>query len=92
MGNKKRDEVKFQQSQFPINTYYDHTLFMATPLIGEELKQIEKLHGGSLNNWVGGIMHITFQTCYDLQYLIMPLSGYINAPTEPAFLVLKYGM
>ena len=37
-------------------------------------------------------MHITFQTCYDLQYLTMHLSGYINAPTEPVFLALKRGM
>ena len=37
-------------------------------------------------------MHITVQTRYDIQYLIMRLSGYINAPTEPAFLALRHGM
>ena len=37
-------------------------------------------------------MHITIQTCYGLQYLIMRLSGYMNAPTEPAFLALKNGI
>ena len=65
---------------------------MATPLIGSELKQIEKSHGGSLNHWVGGLMHITVQTHCDLQYLIMCLSGYMNAPTEPAFIYIKHGM
>ena len=48
---------------------------MATPIIGEEMKQIEKSHGGSINHWVGGLMHITVQTRYDLQYLTMGLSG-----------------
>ena len=33
-------------------------------------------------------MHITFQTCYDLQYIKMHLSGYINEPTEPDFIAL----
>ena len=65
---------------------------MATPLIVEELKQINKSHGRSLNHWVGIIINITVQTRYDLQYLTMRLSGYMNAPTEPAFLALKHGM
>ena len=66
-------------------------LFMDTPIIGSELNKIDKTYGGSLNHWVGGIMHITVQTRYDTQYLTMQLSGYINAPTEPAFLDLKHG-
>ena len=37
-------------------------------------------------------MCITVQTFYDPQYLTMRLSGYIIAPTEPAFLDLKHGM
>ena len=37
-------------------------------------------------------MHTTVQTHYDLQYLTMRLSGFMNAPTEPAFLALKHGM
>ena len=37
-------------------------------------------------------MHITVQTHYDLQYIIMRLSDYMNAPTEPDILDLKYGM
>ena len=65
---------------------------MDTPLIVEDLKQIEKSHGVSLNHWVGRLMLITFQTSYDLQYLTMHLSGYMNKPTEPSFLALKNGM
>ena len=65
---------------------------MNTPVIGGKLKQIEKSHGGYLNQWFGGLMHITVQNCYDLQYLTMRLSGYMNAPTEPEFLALKHGM
>ena len=37
-------------------------------------------------------MHITVQTCYDLQYLTMRLSGYTNVPTKPAFIALKHSM
>ena len=37
-------------------------------------------------------MHITVQFYYDLQYITMTLSGYMNAPMEPAFLDLKYVM
>ena len=65
---------------------------MATSRIVAELKQIYKLHVGSLNNWVGELMHTTVQTCYDIQYLTMHLSGYMNEPTEPDFLDLKHGM
>ena len=39
---------------------------MATPLIGEKLKQIEKYIGGYLNHWVRGIMRIIVKTLYDL--------------------------
>ena len=58
---------------------------MATALIVEGLKQLEKSHGGLINNWFGGLMHITVQTSYDLKYLTMCLNGYMNAPTEPDF-------
>ena len=74
-----------------MDTLFEKTLFMATPLIGEELKN-EKSNGGSLNHYVGGIMHITFQTRYDPQYLTMRLGGYMNYPTELALLSLKNGM
>ena len=85
-------KLNFSKSPFPVDTSFEHTLFMATPLIGEELKQIEKSHGGSINQWVGGLMHITIQTFYGLQYLTMCLSGYMNAPTEPDFPDIKHGM
>ena len=65
---------------------------MDTPFIEEELKQTDKSHGGSFNHWVGGLMHITVQTRYDLQYLTMKLSGYMNAPTEPDFISFRHGM
>ena len=65
---------------------------MATPIIGEELKKIEKSHGGSLNHCFDGLVHITVQTLYDLQYITMHLSVYINAPIEPSFLALEHGM
>ena len=37
-------------------------------------------------------MHITVQTRYDLQYLTIQISGYMNAPTETTFIVIKHGM
>ena len=75
-----------------MDTSFEKTLFMDTPLVGEELKQIDKSHGGSLNHWVGGLMHITFQDCYDLQYITMRLSGYMNGLIESAFIDLKHGI
>ena len=37
-------------------------------------------------------MQINVQNCYDIQYLTMRLSGYMNAPTEPTFIAPKHGM
>ena len=65
---------------------------MAIPLIGEELEQIKKSHGVSLSHWIGGLVHITVQIIYDIQYLTIHFSGYINAPTEPAFLCIGRSM
>ena len=65
---------------------------MATTIIGDKLKQVEKYHGVSLNHWVGGIMHITVQTLYDTQYLTMRWIGYKNNTKEPEFLDLRHGM
>ena len=81
MGKKTKYEVKFQKSPLPVDTSFKNIHFMAKNLIVEKLKQIENSHGGSLNIWDGGLMHITVQTCYDIQYLTMRLSGYMNAPT-----------
>ena len=75
-----------------MDTSFENTLFVATPLIGEELKRINKSHVGSLNHWGGGLMKITVQTRYDLQYLTMHLSGYTNESTEHYFLDIKHDM
>ena len=37
-------------------------------------------------------MHIDVQTHHYLQYLTMILRGYMNDPTEPAFIALRHGM
>ena len=89
---EKKDGVQFNQLSFPIDTSFEQTIFVDTPLIGSKLNQIEKSHGEYLNHWVGVLMHITLQTRYDPQYLIMRLSGYINTPTEPDFITIKQGM
>ena len=70
-----------------MDSYFEHTLFVDKLLIRGDLKKIEKSHGGSLNQWFGDLMHITVQTCYDIQYLTMRLSDYMNAPIEPSFLL-----
>ena len=92
MGRKEKDDVRLQKSTFPVDTSFEKKLFVDTPLIREELKQIEKSYGGSLNHWVGGLLNITVQTHYDLQYPTIRLGGYINAPTETDFLEIKHGM
>ena len=65
---------------------------MDTPLIIEELKKIEKSHGGSFYHWVGFLIHITVQVRYDLQYFTMHLIGHINSPTEHALIALRRGI
>ena len=37
-------------------------------------------------------MDITENTHYDLQYLTVCISGYMNDPTQPALLDIRYGM
>ena len=37
-------------------------------------------------------MHTTVQTWYDIQYLTMCLSGYMDTPIEQAFLDLRHDM
>ena len=64
---------------------------MAAPLIGNYSRK-RKSHGRSLNYWVEGLIHITIQALYDIKYITMSLSGYINYPIEPEFLALRYGM
>ena len=65
---------------------------MDTPIIGEDLKKIDNSNGGSLNHWVSGHMYRTFQNCYNIKYLAICLSGYMNVPTEPDFLALVHGI
>ena len=91
-GKNTKYEVKFYQSPFPVGAPFENKLFMATHIIGEEMKQIYKSHGGSLNHWAGVLIRITVKTFYELQYIRMRLSGYINAPTEPSCLNLKHVM
>ena len=40
---------------------------MDKPIIVEDLEQIEKSHGGSLNHWVGGLTYITVKNHYDIK-------------------------
>ena len=75
-----------------MDTSFENTIFVYTYVIGEDLKQIDKSHIGSPNHWVDGLMHIAVQTLYDLQYPKIRLSGYMNAPIEPSFIFLKYGI
>ena len=46
----------------------------------------------SLNHWFIGLMNITVQTCYYLQYVTIWLIDYMNSPTEPYFIALIQGM
>ena len=44
---------------------------MPATLIADEVKQLERTQGGSIIYWIGGLMNIMVQTCYDLQYITM---------------------
>ena len=70
MRKKYKDEVKFQQSLFPVDTSFKNTLFVDTIIIGENLKKIDKSHGRSLNQWVGRLMQINIQIFYDVICLL----------------------
>jgi len=87
-----RENIKNQSSPFPTDPKFERILFKAIPLVGDKLKQVEKQHGGSLNHWVGGLMHVQVVTRYDLAYACMRLSGYMSAPTLPAFQALHHTM
>ena len=87
-----KKEVKSQQSPFTVDTSFENTLFMATPIIGEDMIVFDKSYVWSLNHWVVRLMQITVQTRYVLQYITMRLSVYMNAPTEPEFIAIKNGM
>ena len=65
-GTKTKEEVKYQHYSLPTDTSFEQTLFVDIPLIVSEMNKIGKKHGGSLNHWVGGLMHITVQTRYDI--------------------------
>ena len=58
-GGEQKIKLNFGKSPFPTYTFFEKTLFVDTHLIREDLKQIEKSHGGSLNHWVGVLMNIT---------------------------------
>ena len=85
---KTKEDIKIQKSIFPTDTLFENGPFIVTPLIGDEFKQLESKNLGSLNHWVGCLMNITVQTRYGLQYFTTLLSGYMNAPTEPALFAL----
>ena len=65
-GTKTKDEIKFQQSPFLLDTSFEIKLFMATTLIEPELEKPDKSHGGSLNHLVGGLIHTTVKTLYNI--------------------------
>ena len=39
-GGGTKDEVTFQESPFPVDTSFENTLFVDTPLIGEDLEKL----------------------------------------------------
>ena len=41
-GSNTKYEAKFQKLPFPVEISFKKLLFMATHIIGEELKQVEK--------------------------------------------------
>ena len=67
--NKDNRWCKYSAITFSSGRIIWKTLFIDTLFIVEEQKQIEKSHEGSLNHWVGCLVHITVQTWYDPKYL-----------------------
>ena len=59
-GTKTKEEGKFKKHPFPVDTSSENDIFIGTPLIVDN-KKIEKKHGGSINQSVGGLIHITVQ-------------------------------
>ena len=67
LGNKDKQLGKVSQSTF----HSRHILWKYTLQVYayycRTVKTNLKSHGGYLNHWVGGLMDITVQTCYNLQ-------------------------
>ena len=92
MGNKDKRRGTFLEIAFS-----SRHVFWQVPLHGNtsfwrQIKTNWKSHGGSLNHWVGYIVHLTVQTHYDIQCLTIELGVYMNPPTEPLFISLRHGM
>ena len=79
-------------SSFPTDPSFEKTLANALPLTIDEQQVYEDRHNGSLAKWVGALMHATVWTRVDIGYPIMRLSGYMTAPTAPAYMALRHFM
>ena len=68
-------------------------LFPATHLVvANNIKSIEDKQGIYLNHLVGSLIHVTVQTIYDMNYMLMCLSGYMNILSVPVFRSLRHSM
>jgi hypothetical protein len=70
----------------------ERDLYDSPILTGSTLHDIKKQYGGSLFHWNGILLHVTITTHVDLGYAIMPISGYLAAPTKVIFKALDHTM
>eukprot|EP00957_Ditylum_brightwellii_P002080 160262-Ditylum_brightwellii.AAC.1 len=61
------------------------TLFIAPPLTGKDLKDIQIRHHGSLYKWASTLQYFVQRTRIDLGYAVMRISGYMASPNKPIF-------
>eukprot|EP00957_Ditylum_brightwellii_P059752 4536106-Ditylum_brightwellii.AAC.1 len=79
-------------STFPLKSSFKEDLFFALPLIGSELKDMEKQENGSLYKWANTLQFLVQRSRLDIGYAVMWISGYMSAPNKPIFDVLHLTM
>eukprot|EP00957_Ditylum_brightwellii_P082201 6250448-Ditylum_brightwellii.AAC.1 len=85
-------KAPYQQSPFPFKNIFEFELFIAPPLVGKDLKDIEFRHNGSLYKWTSFLQYIVQISRIDIGYTVMRLSSYMTALNNPIFDALCHYM
>eukprot|EP00957_Ditylum_brightwellii_P080521 6124855-Ditylum_brightwellii.AAC.1 len=60
-------------------------LFLAPPLVGQDLKEIKLKHGRSLYKWASTLQFVTQKMILDIGYSVMRISGFMSSPNKLIF-------
>jgi hypothetical protein len=75
---------------FPTDTSFEQRLYDDPVLTGTALKAMELKHGGSLFNWNEVLLHVAITTRININYAVMHIAGYLDAPNAVIFEGLEH--